>query len=273
MFSAAIRILAILMAMCVVSCSGDKATATKLLEDAKLAITQQKYHQAVALLDSIDKAYASQVDVRRQAMNVRPQAIEGMTLREIEKADSALAVAQAEFVNLKPLFQTVSDARLVEPYMVAKTADKSILEKTGIQARLTPDGDFYVISSLNGKSIKHTSVGFVADGQSVSTSVVAYDGDRNYRSNGSEIITFVDSECDTLGVFACNHDNSPIILVFNGNKSHSVKMSAKEVKAFADTYRYSQSIKGIRTAMRRKEFLDQQLMVARNQIARTMTEQ
>ena len=37
MFSAAIRILAILMAMCVVSCSGDKATATKLLEDAKLA--------------------------------------------------------------------------------------------------------------------------------------------------------------------------------------------------------------------------------------------
>ncbi|MEE0974551.1 MAG: hypothetical protein UH853_02435 [Muribaculaceae bacterium] len=259
--------------MCVVSCSGDKATATKLLEDAKLAITQQKYHQAVALLDSIDKAYASQVDVRRQAMNVRPQAIEGMTLREIEKADSALAVAQAEFVNLKPLFQTVSDARLVEPYMVAKTADKSILEKTGIQARLTPDGDFYVISSLNGKSIKHTSVGFVADGQSVSTSAVAYDGDRNYRSNGSEIITFVDSECDTLGVFASNHDHSPITLVFKGSKSHSVKMSAKEVKAFADTYRYSLSIKGIRTAMRRKEFLDQQLMVARNQIARTMTEQ
>lgn len=274
MCNATIKIVtSLLMTAVFVSCNSDKDAAQSLLSQARQSIENRNYHQAVLLLDSIDSAYASQVDVRRSAMNVRPRAMEGMTLNEIEKIDSVLAVSQAEYATLTPYFETVNDPRLVEPYIVAKNAPKSLLETTGIQARITPEGDFYVISSLVGGGVKHTSVSFIANGQTVSSSVVAYDGDRNYRSNGSEMITFVKDECDTLGVFASRNDNQTIILRFNGDRlSKSIKMSPKDVHSFALTHRYARLVSDIKSSMRRKEFLEQQLSLARDQIARTLDE-
>lgn len=254
------------------ACSSDKEAAKNLLQQAKQSIEQRNYYRAVLLLDSIDCAYKSQIEVRRVAMNVRPRAIEGMTMREIEKNDSLLATYQAEYVNLTPYFETINDSRLVEPYIVSKKAEKTLLDKTGIQARITTNGDFYVISSLVENPIKHTSVSFVVGQDIATTSDVAYDGDRNYRSKGSEMITFINSECDTLGTFACRYDNKVISLRFNGNKSKTIKMSAQETNIFATTYRYAMVVKNIKSTIRRKEFLEQQLMLARDQIARTLDE-
>ncbi len=274
MCNATIKIVtSLLMTAVFVSCDRDKDAAQSLLSQARQSIEDRNYHQAVLLLDSIDSAYASQVGVRRLAMNVRPRAVEGMTLNEIEKIDSVLAVSQAEYSTLTPYFETVNDPRLVEPYIVAKNAPKSLLETTGIQARITSEGDFYVISSLVGGGVKHTSVSFIANGQTVSSLAVAYDGDRNYRSNGSEMITFVKDECDTLGVFASQNDNQTIILRFNGDRlSKSIKMSSEDVHSFALTHRYARLVSDIKSSMRRKEFLEQQLSLARDQIARTLDE-
>lgn len=272
MFNAVIKIAVLLAFVGIVACNNDKETALQLLEQAKSEIMQHNYNQAVALLDSIDKAYSSEVDVRRQAMNIRPQAIEGMTLREIENNDSLMAVYQSEYVALTPLFKTINNKQLVEPYIVAKSAPKTVLEKTGIQARITPEGDFYVISSVVGNALKHTSVSFIADNQTATTSDVAYDGDRNYRAIGSEMITFIDKECDTLGMFACNNVNRPLTIRFNGAKTMTITMTTNDVLTFAQTYKYSQLVKNIKSEMRRREFLEQQLSLARDQIARTMME-
>lgn len=161
---------------------------------------------------------------------------------------------------------------MVEPYIVAKKANKALFETTGIQARITTDGEFYVISSLVGMPIKHTSVSFICGNNEVSTLTAEYDGDRNCRSGSTEMITFINTECDTLGVFARANAGKSITLRFNGSKSKNVKISKEDINTFAMTHEYASVISDLKSAFRYKEFLDQQLLLARDQIARTLDE-
>ena len=256
----------------VLSCgNNDRDAANNLLTQAEESIETRQYSIAVALLDSIDNCYPREIDVRRKAMNLRPKAIEGKTLRDIEQNDSLIAVMQGLFKEMESNFVKISNPQLVEPYIVAKKANKSILDKNGIQARITPEGDFYVISSLQD-GLKHTSVSLVANGETVTTATVPYDGDRNYRSSSSEMITFVKEECDTLGEFACAHKGASISVRFNGNRNKSIKLTKDEIEAFAMTYKYSEIITRLKAAMRRGEKLEQLLALSRDQIARTTEE-
>ena len=75
-----------------------------------------------------------------------------------------------------------------------------------------------------------------------------------------------------LGLFACNNINRPLTIRFNGAKTMTITMTASDVLTFAQTYKYSQLVKNIKLEMRRREFLEQQLSLARDQIARTMME-
>ena len=272
MFNAVSKSILITAAIMLSSCvDSEEKAALKLYQSAEEAVLIKDYTTAVALLDSIDKAYPKQIEIRRQAMHMRPKAIEGKTLRDIESNDSLIAVLQTDYVKMTPLFKRVNDPKLVEPYIVAIKADKPLFESSGIQARITTDGDFYVISSLTSKS-NHTSVSFLAGGDDATTATVPYDGDRNYRSGGSEMITFINSECDTLGKFAQKHTGQSIILRFNGKNDKKVKISSEQAKAFADTYQYATIISELKSAMRRKEKLDNLLLLARDQIARTLDE-
>lgn len=271
MYNVVTKILLTFVAFLVVSCgAGDKQNAEKLLIEAESHIIAEEYASALKLLDSIDKVYPSQVEARRKAMHIRPKAIEGTTLKDLEKNDSIIAILQAKYNAMSSNFETINDKRLVEPYIVAKKSNKSLFETTGIQARITTDGEFYVISSLVGTPIKHTSVSFICGNNEVSTSTAEYDGDRNYRSGSTEMITFINTECDTLGVFARANAGKSITLRFNGRKSKNIKMSKEDVNTFAMTHEYASVIAELKSAFRRKEFLDQQLLLARDQIARTL---
>ena len=271
MYNVVTKILLPLVGFFVVSCgASDKQNAEKLLEEAENSINSGNYGVALNLLDSIDGVYPSQVEIRRKAMHIRPKAIEGATLKELEKNDSIIATLLVKYNAISSNFETINDKRLVEPYIIAKKANKSLFETTGIQARITTNGEFYVISSLVGIAIKHTSISFICEGNEVSTSIAEYDGDRNYRSGSTEMITFLNNECDTLGVFARANLGKTITLRFNGVKNKNVKMSKEDIQSFALTHEYASVISDLKSAFRRKEFLDQQLLLARDQIARTL---
>ncbi|WP_305239936.1 hypothetical protein [uncultured Muribaculum sp.] len=90
-----------------------------------------------------------------------------------------------------------------------------------------------------------------------------YDGDRNYRSGGTEMITFVGAECDTLGQFLTDNRGAATTLIFNGAKSYSTPLSKLDRKSIEQTYEM---------ANLKRDFLDRQLQVARDQIARTTQE-
>jgi hypothetical protein len=204
-------------------------------------------------------------------MHLRPQAIAGLTIQQIEETDSLLAIATWKADSLSGLFMTVSDKDLIEPYQVAKASTGDLFSRNSIEARLTQTGEFYIISSLNGVSIKHTSVSISSANAEAKTDIVPYDNALNYRSNGSEMITFTASKCDTLGRFAVTHDNNKLTLTFHGNSDYRVSLSATDVHKLADTYRMADAISRKATLSKQLELLRAKLQVARDQDARTST--
>ncbi|MDE6305785.1 MAG: hypothetical protein K2L90_04260, partial [Muribaculaceae bacterium] len=213
------------LAACGSSGSKDTESAAKLVADAENAIENHKYAEAIELLDTLQVRYPKEVEIQRKAMNVRPLAIEGLTISEMEQTDSLLAVASWQVDSLAPLFKTIADEKLVEPYRVIKSATGDLFSTTGIESRLTQAGEFYMISSLNGNPIKHTSVSLSSQAERATTDNIPYDDAINYRSGNSEMITFTSTCCDTLGRFAIAHDNVKLTLTFHGKRDYSMTLS------------------------------------------------
>lgn len=271
MYNAVIKFIPIaLICNLLFSCSDNNSQkASELLNEAETCISSKDYAQAITLLDSLQRTYLTEVDIRRNAMHLRPKAIEGQTLLETAQNDSLIAVLEAEHNSLKDNFSLVNNPELLEGYYVITELNRPIFDRTTIQPRLSAQGEFYIVSSLNGNPIKHTAISLSNGNENVTTTHAGYDGERNYRSGKTEMITFMPAECDTLGQFASRFDNSKLTLIFIGNRTYSTTLSAKETHAMATTYRMSQILSQLKKARLKKELLEQQLLLARDHIART----
>lgn len=273
MYNVVIKSLILISLFVFIACgTSDKKSAENIYEEAVVAVEQKKYSEALKLLDSIDNSFPKEIEIRRRGLNLRPKAFEGQIINDIVVTDSTIAMLQMQYNKLTDSFKKVSDSHLVEPYIVEKQSNDKLFETTGIQSRITVDGEFYLVSSFIG-NIKHTSVSLMFDGESVSTSDVKYDGDRNYRINGTETITFVENECDTIGVFAKKHIGKSLMLRFNGDGSKTINLSVNEVNALARTYEYSKVISDLKSAIRQRDKLEQLLALARDQKARTLEDE
>lgn len=271
MYNAAIKLTAIaLICNIFFSCSDNNGQKAKeLLDNAEACIGSGNYIQAITLLDSLQRAYPEEIKIQRSAMHLRPKAIEGQTLLETAQNDSLIAALEAEHNSLKSKFSLVNNPELLEGYYVITEFNKPIFDLTTIQPRLSAQGEFYILSSLNGNPVKHTAISLSHGDESATTPHTAYDGERNYRSGKTEMITFMPAECDTLGQFASRFDNSRLTLRFIGNRTYSTTLSAKETNAISTTYKMAQILSRLKKARLKKELLEQQLLLARDHIART----
>lgn len=256
-----------------ISCSSsDKEKATALYTEAENLMNSGNYEQAQTLLDSIDKAYPGEVDVRRQGIHLRPQLIEKLTLRQLSATDSLLAACQLQSDSLGKYIIKVDNP--IEPYFVyAGFEGKSPVASPGVYARITPDGQFYIISSVN-RSIGSTSVAIsMPDGTSAQTATVAYDGERNDKQGGAEVITFMQSECDTIGALAQQYPDAKFTLTFAGLKQWSMPLPDNQLKALATMHQAAGLIKDMKVLQIRKTQLEKQLELSRSQQARTFSEE
>lgn len=255
----------------ITACSdGDKDKAQALYNEATAAVEDGKYSKAIELLDSIDKAYPSQVDLRRTGMHLKAKAIEGYTVAELQTTDSLLAVATSDSEAMKEVVTFVSNP--VEGYYVASTQkDVAVEANEGLHSRISPDGVFYVISSAKAGTLS-TGVELSAHGVRAASAQIQPDGERNDRSRGSEIITFTQMECDTLGHFALDHVGEPLTLTFTGEKNRSITLPAAQAKALADMYAAANIFRRLRLLQLKKNKLEQQLTIARSQQARTYSD-
>ncbi|MCM1518340.1 MAG: hypothetical protein NC117_06850 [Pseudoflavonifractor sp.] len=246
-----------------------KDEAMTVYKEAEAAFQNRDYALAAGLLDTLSSRYPSVTSVQRDAMHLRPMVIEGQTIRELESCDSLVAALEAEKASLDSRFRMVDNPRLVEGYYVSKKQPSGdLFSRDGIEARISPDGHFYMLSSLTGRNIKHNSITLIADDGEVTSEVVDYDGERNYRSGGNEMITYNGALCDSLGEFVMAH--SSLTLRFNGSSSVRIKLPEAVRDAVAETYEMSVVMTELAAARRKREFLDRQLMLARDQIARTL---
>lgn len=264
--------LAALMCGLMASCSSsDKEKATALYTEAETLMNSGNYEQAQLLLDSLDKAYPGEVDIRRQGMHLRPQLIEKLTLQQLSQTDSLLALNQLQSDSLGKYIAKVDNP--IEPYYVyAGFEGKNPVSTPGVYARITPDGQFYIISSVN-KPLGTTSVSIsLPDGITARSAKVAFDGERNDKQGGAEVITFMQSECDTIGALAAKNPDGKFTLTFNGSKQWSMPLPEPQLKALATMHQAAGLIRDMKVLQIRKTHLEKQLELSRSQQARTFNE-
>lgn len=249
---------------------GERQQAADLLEQAQLCTDNGRHAEALMLLDSIDHAYPRQIEVRRDAMHLRPFVLEARALVELTQIDSMIAQTTISSEAMRDRLQRVDNP--VEPYFVSTAEVKGDVTHTpGLHARMAPDGIFSVLS-VTPAGAKHTSVRLSAGGDIAETATIPFDGELNERSSDMERITFLSAQVDTLGKFVLTHPDMPINLTFAGGKERTVKMDAKQIQALGEVYTAAVLFEQLRHLAMMKQQYEQQLMLARSQQARTYRE-
>lgn len=252
--------------------SPERKAAEALLADARSAIETGDPERGILLLDSISDAYPGETEVRRQALAARPKAVEAITIKEIEQTDSLIAALQLSYNDFEKTMKKITGRDLVEPYFVPVKGYKAdFVSSTGVQARVDLVGQFYILSSVNGMKLRHIAVEFSNGDSSVVSQTVSPDGETNFRMDNSELITYDPGKCDSIGQFFVENISRNIKGYFIGEvgKKTPFSLTADQIEGIADAYRYSRSITDARTAAVKREKLDRQLQVARDQMART----
>lgn len=268
MLNAAIKILVVALCSVVISCgtqNSGRDEARQLLDQAKAECEAGNVTLSTALLDSLDKTYPRLIDIRRESLHVRAMIKERETVRQLEMTDSLAAVLSIRVDSLKNCLEWIANP--IEGYYISRG---SSLPPTGIEARIAPDGVFYIVSSLSGHNINHTSIALRASDQEATSSSVSRDGERNRVENGTEYVHFVGEEADTLGAFATNHARQPLTLIFNGTTVYSRPLTMGEQQHLITVYEYASGLRRLKVAALEHERLEKQLTTARSQVARTM---
>ncbi len=255
--------------------SSESEAAESLLEQVSDAVENGNSTLALTLLDSLQRTYPALIKEQREGMKLRPKAMEIAIQAQIQSVDSLLSLYADSHKTLGEKMKTVSSPELVEPYMTPMSGYQAdFVNSTGVQARIDRAGQFYLVSSVNPGGVGHTSLTFISGEDEVTTGNVPYDGELNYRLNGTEVVTFMPAKSDTVGSFMVLHRNHPVTLRFNGEKgkSRQIKLSAAQTEGIADAYTYSlASIRGRDLSVEREK-LDRQLQIARDQSARLSEE-
>ena len=230
--------------------SNGEKPAAKLLEEAKECSNAGQFAEAMVLIDSLNKTYPGAVKARRESTALMPEIMEKATLAELSVADSMVAVLQLQGDSLKNGIEYVNNP--IEGYYVGKEAKGIDPNSTaGLHGRLSPDGRFYIIAT-SPKAVKSTSVSVSVNGLEAVTSTVKFDGERNDRSNGREIITFIEAECDTIGKLIAKYPGNEVTATFHGTGSAEMKLPSKQVKAIVDLYSAAAIIRESKLAQLRK---------------------
>lgn len=278
MYSAASRhLIAIVAATAILSSCGEKEStknAKTLLTEAQTAITAKEYDRAIALIDSVSKAYPEEIDIRKEAMKLRPGATEGLTIAKLSHADSLTATLQSRYDSIARLMVKVDNPELVEGYWVAlQGRNPNPMSTNVIEGRVTSNGEFYMVSSLNPSSLHHHSISLTdKGGEKASTAVVPYDGEMNYRINGGEVVTYMSDDCKEIGPFAVTHRSEPLTVTFHGKGDKRITLSAAQTSGLATAWEFAQTLVDFRHWSIEREHLNRQLAIARDQKARLATD-
>lgn len=248
--------------------NNDAEMADALVAEASNALDRGDFDRAAELIDSVSAAYPHEVAAGRAALRLRPKVMERKTAQEIVELQALMAATSAYVDSLSQFFTSVPRSKeQIEPYMIHKDVPANWRERNTAIARLNPSGEFYVISSLAGRTAHHTAISLSGDGVSVRSGEVPYDSESVL---SRESVRFAAGKADTLGVFATEMDGRALRLDFiGGNKEPSVTLSPKEVHAMADTWRLARALSTLAPSARRLEQLKAKLQVSRDQQSRS----
>lgn len=256
---AACAIAAISLSSCGGSTDNKGSEAQVAFDEAQREYDNGDARQCIALLDSLDSKYAKDMDVMKQSMGLRPKALLQIAVEDIAAADSIINANKERIDSLRPMMTHI-DVPGTEGYSVCNSmVDANFMNKTGVSARVSEIGEFYLVSSVNpAGGLKHWSVSAVVGDKIATTDTVACDGALNFRVNNSEVITFTPAGSKEIGELVASNEGLPVKILFNGQNggSKSITLNAKLINGIATAYRYAKAVNDMRDATINRERLN-----------------
>lgn len=254
------------------SSKSENPDARGLLDMAGNEFNAGNYASSIALLDSLQKCFPEETAMQREAMSLRPRVIEADANRRLATVDSTYNSDIETLKTLKSQLKWIKTPGMVEGYWIAPECYRTdFMNTTGIEARVSEIGEFYVVSSVNpAGGLKHQAVGLRTSAESARTESVAYDGESNYRIDGGEVITFSPAQSDTIGVVAkravdANQKAGASVIFYGAKGERSVKLSPAALDGIAKAYAYSAATIRARDLQVEHERLKRTIEIARRQ--------
>lgn len=254
------------------SSKSENPDARNLLAKAENDFNSGNYASSIALLDSLQKTFPAETALQREAMAMRPKVIEAEATKALAAVDSTYNADIDTLKSLKTQLKWIKTPGMIEGYWIAPEVYRSdFMNTTGIEARVSEIGEFYIVSSVNpAGNLKHQSIGLKTSAGNARTQNVAYDGESNYRIGGAEVITFSPAQSDTIGMVARNaveaNQAAGASVIFYGVKGEkSVKISPAVLKGIGKAYAYSAANIRARDLQVERERLNRTIEIARRQ--------
>lgn len=227
------------------------AEAQIAFDRAQNALNDGKPEECIELLDSLDKKFADKAGIIKESIKLRPKALMQITVADIAAADSAVNSNKVLLDSLKPLMTQVNVPG-TEGYMLKLSMfDSEFMNKTGVSPRVSENGEFYIVSSVNpAGGLQHWSVSAVVGDMIATTDTVPYDGTLNFRTNNSEVITFTPNASRGIGELVAANSGMPVKILFNGQngRTHSISLNGGQIDGIATAYRYAEAVNSMRNA-------------------------
>lgn len=267
-------ILAAACAVALVSCDSqatrDREAAQALVEQARQNIDSGNYENAIALIDSIDRAYPSQVECRRSAIPMRATAMKGYSEQRLMQTDSLVTVLQASIGEFTDVMHHVKGDGDLDGYYVVNTAyNPEFASSPGMQVRVSDlDYSFYIVASSGEKRIGVTQIVLSSPEGAKASAAIPDDSPRagDIDAFGSDIASFRSEEVAELAAWAADNTSAINRLVIKGSLGEvETKLSSAQVSAIATAWRFADIASRLQQALRLKEKLEKQLVLARDQ--------
>ncbi len=245
--------------------NADRDSAKALLEESRQAVEKHDYNKAFELIDTLNVRYRAETEVRREALVLRAQAMEGMAIDSISAGDKALAEATIALDAFEGKFHHVDSNVGLDGYYLPEGVSDKVMTATGIQPRVSDDGHFYIVANVQGRSIGLESIEFSANGASVCSSVLS--PSRVIAVEGSEIASFTPEDLEGVAQWLiANPDIARCVL--HGSKGNiDVKLTPAVKKQLVECAEYSQAVQAKRLALVHREKYERMLAAARDQLA------
>ncbi len=254
------------------SCGSDNKeqnAAEAALASADSLISCGDYTQALEALDSIEARYPQMIEVRRKAHDLRPVAVEKLTIKQIQSADSLIATTQQRLSELEGNFNHISGNGLEGYYLPKSYTSSGFTNTTGVQPRVNDaDGMFYLVASNTGNPLNINQVALVIGGQEYASEVIPAASERSTKIEGGEIATFLPEEVNAIGASASEAGVPVTEIVLIGTKGRKkVKISPVQGTDIAKAWQYGTQKNQLKSALMLREKLDRRLQIARDQLA------
>lgn len=260
-------IASVVAAACSLAACSDKEHdgAMALYQAAETGIAEARYSEALATLDTLNARYPEQTQVRRDALRLRAQAMQGLALDSISAGSEALAAATIDREARDPEFRHVDSSVGLEGYFLPKGVDEKVMTGTCIQPRVSDKGFFYIVANVQGRSIGLRAIEFVDGAESASSADIS--PARIIRVEGSESASFNPEDLEGIGEWLLAHPGASKIVLKGSKSNASVKLDAKMRSQLVKCYEYSRALQAQRLARLKREKYERMLATARDQLA------